>query len=99
MARTECRMNTTEKVRFIVGLIIIILAFGVVGKIENTYSQVVRVIEVTSSNEVICVDENNYIWAFEGTGYNEGDMLKALFDTNSTDSTREDDKIINVKRM
>ena len=50
-------------------------------------------------NETLIVDATGNIWSVYNTELNEGDTVKMKFYTNHTDYTREDDKIISVKRV
>ena len=51
-------------------------------------------------NETLIVDATTgNIWSVYDTELNEGDTVKIKFYTNHTDYTREDDKIVKVKRV
>ena len=50
-------------------------------------------------NETLIVDATGNIWSVYDAELNKGDTVKIKFYTNHTDYTREDDKIISVKRV
>ena len=50
-------------------------------------------------NETLIVDATGNIWSVHDTELNKGDTVKIKFYTNHTDYTREDDKIIKIKRV
>lgn len=50
-------------------------------------------------NETLIIDATGNIWSVYDTELNEGETVKMKFFTNHTDYTREDDKIVSIKRV
>ena len=65
---------------------------------QSYYTQYATVLKVTE-NETFFVDATMNVWSVYDTDYHENDTVKIKFYTNHTDYTREDDKIISVKRV
>ena len=65
---------------------------------QSYYTQYATVLKVTE-NETFFVDATMNVWNVYDTDYHENDTVKIKFYTNHTDYTREDDKIISIKRV
>ena len=63
---------------------------------ETHYTREATVIAI--DNSIITVIDNcDYIWEFEGTGFSVGDTVRMTMDTMNTDTNIFDDAIENVK--
>jgi len=86
-----------DDVKMIITIVVIfILIPGIVGNIETHYTMDSVVIQ-TNTNEIVVEDTTGNVWSFEGDNYKVGERVQAVFFTNYTDNTRNDDIIVNVK--
>ena len=63
---------------------------------ETHYTREATVIDVTD-DIITVVDRCDYIWSFEGDGFNVNDEVKLMMNTMHTDSNIFDDEIEDVK--
>lgn len=82
-------------IKYTVIILLIILAIGLVGRAESTYTRTVTVVN-TQDNEVIVKDYQGNYWSFVGEGYKVNEQLTVVMTDNHT-STITDDEIIRVK--
>ena len=82
-------------IKYTVIILLIILAIGLVGKAESTYTRAVTVVN-TQDNEVIVKDHQGNYWSFVGEGYKVNEQLTVEMTDNHT-SIITDDEIIRVK--
>ena len=82
-------------IKYTVIILLIILAIGLVGKAESTYTRTVTVVNIQDNEGVVKDYQGNY-WSFVGEGYKINDQLTVVMTDNHT-STIADDEIIRVK--
>lgn len=82
----------------IVGIIVFFVLPAFADTYQSYYTQYGEVY-LCDINETLIVDATGNIWSVYDTELNEGDTVKIKFYTNHTDYTREDDKIIKIKRV
>ena len=95
--RRDNKMTVKEFLMGVAMFGVMILAFAIVGKNENTYQREATIIELGVDDVIACEDSNGNIWEFEGSGYQVGDEVVLVMDTNCTSNTIYDDMIINIK--
>ena len=74
--------------------IILVLA----SKMETQYNTTAEVYRVEQT-ETLFIDGAGYVWSVYDTDYKRGEFVQLYFDNNRTDYTRNDDKIIKIKRL
>lgn len=75
-------------------IILVVILMGCLF-VEQRYTRIVTVTEV--KNGVVTVtDDYEHEWEFFGEGFEEGQEIKVLMNTNTTDSNILDDEIIRV---
>ncbi len=80
----------------IIAMTVFLFIIGICGYMENHYSMNATVDYY--KGHVAFVDEVGEAWYDdEITNYKIGDEVRITFDTNTTDSTRLDDKICKIK--
>ena len=80
-----------------IGGLVLLLAIG--GYIDTHYTTTAEVFNV-EGNEITLIDGAGYLWDItDRPDLHRGDFVKVKFDNNTTDYTRNDDKIISVKRL
>lgn len=73
-----------------------VIVLGIAGYFDTHYSTVAEVYSV-ENNSILLVDGAGYLWEItDRPELHKGDMVKIKFFNNTTDYTREDDKIIKV---
>ena len=75
--------------------LVILFFISLVGIVEKHYTMPVTVVS-TETETVFVEDSVGHIYSFYGNGFETGDKLNALFDTNTTDFDRSDDRIVKV---
>ena len=84
---------------FILLLAILIGLLGTTGYVETHYDTVAEVLS-NDGDSVLLVDGAGYVWEMtDRPDLKEGEFVKIKFFNNTTDYTREDDEIINVKLL
>ena len=84
-----------KKVRgLLVGMVLWVALMGCMF-IEQHYTRTVEVVRV-EGQEITVEDDYNHQWKFFGEGFEEGQEIKVLMNTNTTDSSILDDEIIRV---
>lgn len=87
-----------KKIKTIAALLAITSCFCICSYAETHYTRKAEVIKI-ADNLITAEDERGYLWDFEGDGFETGDKIKLIMDTNHTDSNIFDDKIIHVKEI
>lgn len=85
-----------ERIKNMTLLMVVVMMFCGCSWYEVHYTREATVIEVTD-NIVTVVDRCDYVWEFEGDGFNVNDEVKMLMNTMHTDNYIFDDEIENVK--
>lgn len=84
-----------KKVRgLLVGIILWVALMGCMF-VEQHYTRTVEVVNI-EGQEIIVEDDYNHQWKFFGEGFEEGQEIKVLMNTNTTDSNILDDEIVRV---
>ena len=84
---------------FILLMAIIVGLLGVTGYTETHYSTTAEVLS-NEENTVLLVDGAGYVWEVTNRpDPKEGKFVEIKFFNNTTDYTREDDEIINIKLL
>lgn len=82
---------------FVCAIIIICTVLGISGYVETHYDTTAEVLS-TEDNSVLLVDGAGYVWEVtDRPDLRKGEFVKIKFFNNTTDYTREDDEIIDVK--
>ncbi len=100
-------MNPTISERLILAgkaILAFVLTFGIIvgllgtsGYIETHYTTTAVVLS-NENNEVMLVDGAGYVWSVTNRpDLHKDDFVEIKFFNNTTDYTREDDEILNVK--
>ena len=84
-----------EIVEAIIVLALVLAPPIIGGTIQTTYTMTAEVVSADYGTIAI-VDETGELFAFCGDGFSVGDKVKVRFNTNFTDSTREDDEVRKV---
>jgi hypothetical protein len=86
-------------------IITTVIALGVIlgllvasGYLDTHYDTVAEVLSVDDT-ETLFVDGAGYVWGVYDTDFRKGEFVRLYFDNNTTDYTRNDDKIVKVKRL
>ena len=86
----------TPIMAFLLLLAILMGLLGTTGYIETHYDTVAEVLS-TEDNSVLLVDGAGYVWEVTNRpDLHKGDMVKVKYFNNTTDYTREDDKIVKI---
>lgn len=85
-----------KKVFYAVAVLVLVLGFGFVSRYINTYSMR-GVVTSVEGHIVTLTDETRNVWQISSEGFKRGDRVRIRWFNNTTDMTREDDEIINVK--
>lgn len=75
-------------------LLLLLLIVG--GYADTRYSTVAEVLSVNEDGTIF-VDGAGYVWSVYDTDYHKGQFVKLYFHNNTTDYTRNDDRIVKVK--
>jgi hypothetical protein len=78
----------------LVGMVLWVALMGCMF-IEQHYTRTVEVVRV-EGQEITIEDDNNYQWKFFGEGFKEGQRIKVLMNTNTTNRNVLDDEIVRV---
>lgn len=85
-----------KKVR---GLVVVVVVLGlllwVACFVEQHYTRAVEVVKV-EGQEITVEDDYNHQWIFLGEGFVEGQEIRVLMNTNTTDNNILDDEIVRV---
>jgi len=94
------RDNLTIKnaIALIAVIVLFSVGFAFISYYQTHYRMDAIVIGV-EDNKVLVEDNTNNLWEFEGDGYTLNEMVQVTFWTKGTDTTREDDEIIRVKKL
>lgn len=79
--------------------VFILIGMPIIADTYQSYYTQYGEVYLCDINETLIVDATGNIWSVYDTELNEGDTVKIKFYTNHTDYTREDDKIISIKRV
>lgn len=79
----------------IVGLVILL---GRVGWYETHYTMTGRITAIEAEEIIVTTDDGN-VWAFNGDGFAEQDLVEITLFTNGTDLNKYDDEIEAVKKI
>lgn len=87
--------------KFLVACVAVFMLIGmpIIADTYQSYYTQYGEVYLCDINETLIVDATGNIWSVYDTELNEGDTVKIKFYTNHTDYTREDDKIIKIKRV
>lgn len=87
--------------KFLVACVAVFMLIGmpIIADTYQSYYTQYGEVYLCDINETLIVDATGNIWSVYDTELNKGDTVKIKFYTNHTDYTREDDKIISVKRV
>ena len=77
-------------------MMIVVVVFCWCSWDETHYTREAIVIDVTD-NIITVVDGCNYVWSFEGNGFNVNDEVKLMMNTMHTNSNIFDDEIEDIK--
>lgn len=98
-------VNANNKPSVIMSTIIVCVTFFIISivlvfasKTETHYDTTAEVYMVDSV-ETLFVDGAGYVWSVYDTDYKKGEFVQLYFDNNRTDYTRNDDKIIRIKKL
>ena len=84
-----------KKVRgLLVGVVLCVVLMGCMF-VEQHYTRTVEVVKV-EGQEITVEDDYNHQWIFLGEGFVEGQEIRVLMNTNTTDSNILDDEIVRV---
>lgn len=84
-----------KKVRgLLVGVVLCVVLMGCMF-VEQHYTRTVEVVKV-EGQEITVEDDYNHQWIFLGEGFVEGQEIRVLMNTNTTDNNILDDEIIRV---
>ena len=84
-----------KKVRgLLVGVVLCVVLMGCMF-VEQHYTRTVEVVKV-EGQEITVEDDYNHQWKFFGEGFEEGQEIKVLMNTNTTDNNILDDEIVRV---
>jgi hypothetical protein len=72
------------------GLLLLVGCF-----VEQHYTRKVEVVRV-EGQEITVEDDYNHQWKFSGEGFEEGQEIRVLMNTNTTDRNILDDEIVRV---
>ena len=75
---------------------LMILSPAIIGGAIETHYFLEATVSASDGNTVTLVDTNGDKWLFDSTKFSVNDKVKMLMDTNCTDKTIEDDKIIKI---
>ena len=90
-------MNIIKEILFPLSALCFILLLLIIGGYSDTrYSTMAEVLNVDNSGTTF-VDGAGYVWAVTNTNYERGQFVKLYFFNNTTDYTREDDVIVNIR--
>lgn len=87
---------------FLAGFGVIAFLFGCVAFADTYQTYYIQYAEVyiCDTDETLLIDSTGNLWSVDSTNeLNEGDYVKLKFYNNHTDYTREDDEIVNIKRV
>ena len=84
-----------RKVKGVLVVVVLGLLLWVCCFVEQHYTRTVEVVKI-ESQEITVEDDYNHQWKFFGEGFEEGQEIKVLMNTNTTDSNILDDEIIRV---
>lgn len=92
---------TFRIIEYILSIVLLITFFiilpGIAGALESHYSNTAIVTKI-NRDEILIEDTTGNIWSFLNDGYTVGDKVNVTWYDNHT-LTREDDKIIKVKKV
>jgi hypothetical protein len=77
-------------VAVVLGLLLWVVCF-----VKQYYTRTAEVVRV-EGQEITVEDDNNYQWKFFGEGFKEGQRIKVLMNTNTTNRNVLDDEIVRV---
>ena len=84
-----------KKVRgLLVGIVLWVVLMGCMF-VEQHYTRTVEVVKV-EGQEITVEDDYNHQWIFLGEGFVEGQEIRVLMNTNTTDNNILDDEIVRV---
>jgi hypothetical protein len=78
----------------LVGIVLWVVLMGCMF-VEQYYARTVEVVKV-EGQEITVEDDYKHQWIFFGEGFAEGQEIKVLMNTNTTDNNILDDEIIRV---
>lgn len=81
-----------------IATIAIFLLIGRLGFYETHYTMTGRVTKTTAEEVLVTTDDGN-VWAFNGDGFAEQDIVEITLFTNGTDLNKYDDEITAVKKI
>ena len=79
-------------------ILIITIVLILASKMETQYNTTAEVYRIKPT-ETLFIDGAGYVWSAYDTNYRKGEFVQLYFDNNRTDYTRNDDKIIKIKRL
>lgn len=96
------KRNAMKKIiNFIEGFLVfslLVFSAGAIGTFETRYSHDGIVTEI-NNNVITIEDTTGNLWDFTGEGFALGDKVHVTFDSQHTDNTRIDDKIVKIKKI
>lgn len=92
-------MNRFKEIALIFGATFFLFLLPILADTYQSYYTQYGEVYLCDINETLIVDATGNIWSVYDTELNEGDTVKIKFYTNHTDYTREDDKIVKIKRV
>ena len=99
MFKMENPKNFIREFSVAVVALILFLGVPIIGDtIQHNYTQQCDVYKVHDTYTTF-IDPVGYLWDYETTEYTKGDSVKIHFHDNFTDTNREDDIIISIKRV
>lgn len=85
-----------KKIFYVVAVLFLVFGFVFVSRYTNTYSM--RGVVTSVQGQIVTLtDETRNVWQISSEGFKKGDRVRIRWFNNTTDMTREDDEIINVK--
>ena len=84
-----------KKIKGIGVVLVLVGLLWVCSLVEQHYTRTVEVVRV-EGQEITVEDNYNHQWKFFGEGFEEGQRIKVLMNTNTTDRNILDDEIVRV---
>ena len=94
----ESAKETIKAVFTFMGMLIFLAVGTLYLHYYNTHYTMNAIVIGVENGKVLVEDDTNNLWEFEGEGFFLNDTIQTTFWTHNTDTTREDDEIIKVKK-